>query len=127
MYNIGGDYNQGSIISIAWAGSTAGGESMQPENMIWIAAGKRYSTETATLIAHDVYWNGHRFEQNGRNTFLFRTPSGSFFAQHQTLVPGEINRIAPLEQNEALQLYQSLHKKEVPFRIAFPHIKAEDA
>ncbi|MCK5123604.1 MAG: hypothetical protein V3T06_02430 [Dehalococcoidia bacterium] len=100
---------------------------MQPENMIWVAAGKRYSTETATLIAHDVYWNGYRFEQNGRNTFLFRTPSGNFFAQYQTLLPGEINRITPLETNEALQLYQSLHKKEVPFRVTFPHIKAENA
>jgi hypothetical protein len=100
---------------------------MQPQNMIWVTAGKRYRTDTATLIAHDAYWNGHQFEQGGRNTFLFRTPNGNFFAQHQTLLLGEINKITPLEANEALQLYQSLHKKEVPFRVAFPHIKAEDA
>jgi hypothetical protein len=100
---------------------------MQPQNMIWVAAGKRYRTDTATLVAHDVYWNGHQFEQAGRNTFLFRTPNGNFFAQYQTLLLGEINKITPLETNEALQLYQSLHKKEVPFRVVFPHIKAQDA
>jgi hypothetical protein len=100
---------------------------MQPQNMIWVAAGKRYRTDTATLIAHDVYWNGYHFEQGGRNTFLFRTPNGNFFAQYQTLLPGEINKISPLETKEALQLYQSLRKKEVPFRVAFPCIKAEEA
>jgi len=100
---------------------------MQPQNMIWVAAGKRYRTDTATLIAHDEYWNGHHFEQNGRNTFLFRTPNGNFFAQYQTLLPGEINRITPLEANEALRLYQSLHRKEVPFRVVFPCITEEDA
>ena len=100
---------------------------MQPQNMTWVVAGKRYSTDTATLIAHDVYWNGYHFEQGGRNTFLFRTPNGNFFAQYQTLLPGEINKITPLETNEALHLYQSLRKKEVPFRVAFPCIKAEGA
>jgi hypothetical protein len=100
---------------------------MQPENMNWIVAGKRYRTETATLIAHDEYWNGYNCEQGGRNTFLFRTPRGNFFAQHQTLLPGEINRINPLEINEAISLYQLLHRKEVPFRVVFPCIEVEDA
>lgn len=102
---------------------------MQPENMIWVVAGKRYRTDKATLIAHDAYWNGHSWEQGGRNTFLFRTPSGNFFAQYQTLLPGEVEtgKIAPLGVDEAVSLYHSLHKKEVPFRVAFPCIKAEDA
>jgi hypothetical protein len=102
---------------------------MQPLNMTWVVAGKRYRTDTATLIAHDAYWNGYNCEQGGRNTFLFRTPSGNFFAQHQTLLPREVEtgKIAPLEVNEAVSLYHSLYKKEVPFRVAFPCIKAEDA
>lgn len=100
---------------------------MQPENMNWVVAGKRYRTDRATLLAHDAYWNGYSCEQGGHNTFLFRTPNGNFFAQHQTLLPGDINRIVPLEMNEAISLYQSLRKKEVPFRIAFPDIKAQDA
>jgi len=100
---------------------------MQPQNMIWVAAGKRYRTDKSTLVAHDAYWNGYNCEQGGRNTFLFKTPNGNFFAQYQTLLQGEINKITPLEINEALSLYQSLQKKEVPFRVVFPCIKAEDA
>ena len=95
--------------------------------MSWVVAGKRYCTDTATLIAHDEYWNGHTWEQDGRNTFLFRTPEGNFFAQHQTLLPGETDKIVPLEISEAISLYQSLHKKEVPFGVAFPNVGAGDA
>jgi hypothetical protein len=100
---------------------------MQPENMIWVGAGKRYCTDKATLIAHDEYWNGYNCEQGGRNTFLFKTPKGSFFAQYQTLLPVETGKIVPLEINEAVSLYHSLYKKEVPFVVAFPFIKVEDA
>ena len=100
---------------------------MQPENMIWVVAGKRYRTNKATLIAHDEYWNGYNCEQGGRNTFLFRTPKGNFFAQYQTLWQGEINKIVPLEIKEAIALYQSLREKEVPFRVVFPDVKVKDA
>jgi hypothetical protein len=104
-----------------------GGELMEPENMTWVVGGKQYRTNKATLVAHDEYWNGYSCEQGGRNTFLFRTPKGDFFAQHQTLLPSEINKIVPLERNEAMSLYQSLHVKEVPFRVVFPDLKIEDA
>ena len=102
---------------------------MQPQNMIWVVAGKRYRTATATLIAHDEYWNGYNCEQGGRNTFLFRTPNGNFFAQHQTLLPHEVEtgKIVPLEVDEAVSLYHSLYKKEVPFAVAFPFVKVEEA
>jgi hypothetical protein len=100
---------------------------MQPINMMWVVAGKRYSTDKATLVAHNAYWNGYNWEQGSRNTFLFKTPKGNFFAQYQTLLQGEINKITPLGINEALSLYQSLRKKEVPFRVVFPFIEAKDA
>ncbi|MGQ9546867.1 MAG: hypothetical protein ACUVTR_06930 [Dehalococcoidia bacterium] len=100
---------------------------MQPENMVWVVSGRRYRTDRATLIAHDEYWNGYNCEQGGRNTFLFRTPKGNFFAQYQSLLPGEMNRIAPLSITEAVALYQSLPKKEVPFGVVFPYLKVEDA
>jgi len=100
---------------------------MQPESMTWVVAGRRYRTHTATLIAHDEYWNGYSCEQAGRNTFLFRTPKCNFFAQYQTLLPSEINKIVPLSISEAMSLYQSLPKREVPFRVAFPEIKAKNA
>lgn len=93
---------------------------MQPRNMNWVIAGKRYRTDKATLLAHDACWNNHNWENNGRNTFLFRTSHGSFFAQHQTLVPGESDSIKPLDVAEAMHLYHSLQKKEVPLVIAFP-------
>jgi hypothetical protein len=101
---------------------------MQPRNMNWVIAGKRYRTDEATLIAHDAYWNNCNWEQNGRNTFLFRTSRGNFFAQHQTQVPGESDSIKPLDLTEAMHLYQSLQKKEVPFVIVFPSaVLAEQA
>ena len=100
---------------------------MQPESMVWVVAGKRYRTDESTLIAHDEYWNGYSCEQGGRNTFLFRTPNGNFFAQYQTLLPGEVNRIAPLDATEAIALYHSLRVKEVPFGITFPDVKVENA
>jgi len=100
---------------------------MQPLNMNWVVAGKRYRTDTATLIAHDAYWNGHSWEQGGCNTFLFRTPSGNFFTQYQTLLPAETGKITPLEIDEAVSLYHSLYKKEVPFAVAFPDVKVENA
>jgi hypothetical protein len=100
---------------------------MQPEDMTWVVAGKRYRTETATLVAHDEYWNGYNCEQGGRNTFLYRTPRGDFFAQYQTLLRGEVNRIKPLDMTEAIALYQSLPKKEVPFGVVFPCVNVEEA
>jgi len=100
---------------------------MQPQNMIWVVAGKQYRTDKATLVAHDAYWNGYNCEQGGRNTFLFKTPKGNFFAQYQTLLPVETGKIVPLEVDEAVSLYHSLYKKEVPFVVAFPSVKVEDA
>ncbi len=100
---------------------------MQPRNMNWVVAGKRYRTDKATLVAHDAYWNSYNREQGGRNTFLFRTSRGNFFAQYQTLVPGETDSIKPLNINEAMHLYQSLQKKEVPFVIVFPTAGVKDA
>ena len=100
---------------------------MQPINMIWVVAGKQYHTDKATLVAHDAYWNGYNCEQGGRNTFLFKTPKGNFFAQYQTLLPVETGKIVPLEVDEAVSLYHSLCKKEAPFVVAFPSVKVEDA
>ena len=92
-----------------------------------VIGGKRYRTETATLIASDAYWDGHNYERRGRNTFLFKTPKGNYFAQHQTQWQGENDRIEPLDQAEAVSLYESLQEKEVVFEIAFPGVTVEDA
>lgn len=100
---------------------------MRPRMMVEVIGGKRYRTETATLIAHDAYWDGHNWERHGRNTFLFRTPRGNYFAQHQTCWQGERDRIEPLSRDEAIRLYEELPAKEVEFEEAFPGVEVEEA
>ena len=100
---------------------------MQPQSLTLVVDGKRYRTDTATLLAHDEYWNGHTYEQDGCNTFLFRTPNGNYFAQYQTLLPVITGKVVPLDQSEAMSLYHTLYRKELPFAVAFPCIKVTDA
>ena len=69
---------------------------MQPTSMTRIIEGKRYSTDTATLLASDAYWDGNNFERHGRNTFLYRTRKGGYFALHRTCWQGEHDTIQPL-------------------------------
>jgi len=47
---------------------------MKPGSMTKVIDRKRYSTDTATLIASDAYWDGSNFERHGRNAWLWRTP-----------------------------------------------------
>ncbi len=100
---------------------------MQPRRMDWVIAGKRYRTDKSTLLAHDAYWNNRNWEQNGRNTFVFRTRNGHLFAQYQSVLPGEGDSIKPLTTKEAIDLYHSLMVKEVPFVIAFPCTPVKEA
>ena len=100
---------------------------MKPIKMNQVIGGKRYRTETSTFIASDAYWDGHNYERRGRNTFLFRTPNGSYFAQHQTQWQGEVDSLEPLSKEEAITLFESLQEKEVDFAEAFPGVKVEDA
>lgn len=100
---------------------------MRPGDMNQVIGGKRYRTETATLIASDAYWDGHNFERRGRNTFLFKTPNGHYFAQLQTQWQGENDRLEPLDQSEAVSLYESLQEKEVDFADAFPGVEIAEA
>ncbi|HHY39477.1 MAG TPA: hypothetical protein GX507_11235 [Clostridia bacterium] len=100
---------------------------MNPIMMNAVIGGKRYKTETATLLASDAYWDGHNWERHGRNTFLFKTPRGNYFVQHQTCWQGERDTLEPLSQEEAIRLYEDLPEKEVPFEEAFPNVRVEDA
>jgi len=98
--------------------------------MVRIIDGKRYSTETATLLASDAYWDGHNHERRGRNTFLYRTPRGRYFALHRTMWQGESDSIEPLDEAEALGLYESMaahDMAEVSIEEAFPGVTIEDA
>ncbi len=100
---------------------------MDPKPMIEIIAGKRYRTEAAELLAADSYFDGDSYERAGRNTFLFRTPNGNYFMQHQTTWERERDCLTPLARDEAVRLFTELPAKKVDFEEAFPGIKVEDA
>ncbi len=99
-----------------------------PENFTRIVGGLRYSTKTATLIAHDAWWDGSNFERSGRNTFLYRTPQGAYFTVTLSQWQGERDRLTPVHQDEAIQLYEtSLSEHPVSYEDAFPGAQVKDA
>jgi len=98
-----------------------------PEKMTRVVNGKRYDVSKATLIAHDVYWDGHNFERSGRNHFLYRTPNGRSFEVTLTLWQGEQDSLQPVSEQEALMIYEELSEHPVEFEEAFPDVEIEDA
>lgn len=100
---------------------------MQPGKMVRVVAGKRYSTETATQIASDAYWDGRNWERRGRNTFLFRTPSGRYFQHTRTQWQGELDSLEPLDIEQAQALYEELPEHDLGFEDAFPGVPVEEA
>lgn len=99
-----------------------------PENMTKIVNRKRYSTKTATIIADDCYWDGHNMERHGRNTFLYRTPNGAYFTVTLTQWQGEQDRLEPVTQADALELYEGpLSEHYGSYADAFPEVEVKDA
>ena len=100
---------------------------MLPRPMNIVVNGKRYRTDAATLIASDAFWDGRNWERKGRNTFLYKTEKGNYFAQYQSKRRGEYDFLKPVTVDEAVQLYSNLPVKERDFSYAFPDITIEDA
>lgn len=100
---------------------------MRPRTMSEIIGGKRYNTETATLIAGNDYWDGHNYERSNRNTFLYRTPKGSYFSVFQTQWQGERDSLQVLTQDEAIGMWEQLSERQCSFEQAFPGVKVEEA
>ncbi len=101
---------------------------MRPsEDMEAVVNRVRYRVRGSTLLAHDEYWDGRNRERNGRNTFLYRSPGGRYFAVHLTMWQGERDRIEPLDEDEAAALYEGLPEHEVPWEEAFPTLPLEEA
>jgi hypothetical protein len=103
---------------------------MKPRPFTQIIDRKKYDTETATLLSGDDYWDGHNWERSGRNTFLYRTPKGAYFAFNLTCWQGEADSLEPLTEGEAVALYESHDAHgdvRVPFEDAFPGVKVEEA
>ena len=99
---------------------------MKPLHMREVINGVRYDTEKAVIIADDCYWDGHNYERNGRNTFLYRTQNGRYFVVRQTLWQGERDQLEPLTLEEAIALYEQLPEKSMEFEEAFPGVEVEE-
>lgn len=106
-----------------------GGEyEMRPSPELQAVIGrKRYRVGNSILIAHDSYWDGGSYTRYGRNTYLYRTPTGLYFAVHLTQWQGERDRIEPLDVEAAYALYERLPEKEFPVEMAFPGVVVEEA
>lgn len=95
--------------------------------MTAVIRGKRYNTETATLIASDEYWDGHNWERYGTNTHLYRTPKGNYFVVHTTQWQGCVDQIEPIDAARAMELWESLREHECEYEDAFPGANVEIA
>jgi len=103
---------------------------MRPLEVSQVIGGRRYSTATATLLAGDDYWDGHNFERQGTNLFLYRTPRGAYFVQTRTSWEGSRHndgQLSPVTQDEAIGLFESMREPRVTWEEAFPGVAVEDA
>jgi len=91
--------------------------------------GKRYNTDTATIIAGDDYWDGHNYERRGTNLFLLRTPKGRYFTQCRSQWQGaDDGALEPVSMDEAIDLYtHNLREHTMDFEEAFPGVEVEEA
>lgn len=101
---------------------------MYAKEMIKVIDGLRYNTNTATLVADDVYFDGSNMERGGTNTFLYRTPKGRYFVVFQSLWQGSQDTLTPISEEEARELYETrLSEHHLEYEEAFPNAKVEDA
>ena len=98
-----------------------------PISMTEVIFGLRYSVETATLLADDVYWDGRNMERSGRNCFLYHTPNGRYFSVTVSMWQGERQTLTPLTLDEATELWRQLPERHVKFDEAFPGVDVEEA
>jgi len=89
--------------------------------------GKRYSVQTAILLASDEYWDGNNFEKGGRNCFLYCTEKRNYFEVNLTQWQGERDTLLPLSKMAAMELWEQLPEKEVDIEEAFPGVKVKEA
>ena len=99
---------------------------MKPCTMSTVVDRRRYSTTSATLLAGDDYWDGHNYERHGRQTYLYRTPAGRYFATHLTQWQDEQDRIEALALDATIALYEGLTEQRQPFAEAFPGVEVEE-
>lgn len=92
-----------------------------------VIGGKRYNTETATVIASDEYWDGSNWERRGTNTHLYRTKNGAYFVGYSTQWQGSRSHLEVLDLEAAKALYETLPEHEEDYEAAFPGAVAQEA
>ena len=91
-----------------------------------IINGLKYDTDTASQIASNNYWDGHKYDRDGRNTYLYKTPNGRYFLLHTSLWAGERDHIEPVGLADAKQYYEELIEHSMSYVEAFGE-EPEDA
>lgn len=100
---------------------------MEPRKQVRVINGRRYSTETATVIASDVNHDGPEWpERDGVNNFLCRSPRGMYFVARQTDWEDENDSLTLLSRDAAIKLYERLPRQEILFEFAFPGVELKD-
>jgi hypothetical protein len=103
---------------------------MKPnKNMNAIIDRKRYDVATALLLAGDDYWDGNNFERHCRNSFLYRTPKGSYFMVNLSQWQDEDDSLIPCTEGDAIRFFEQCRedRQRVYFEEAFPTVKVEEA
>ena len=100
---------------------------MRPKPMSAVVKRKRYNTENAALVAGDDFWDGHNWERQNRNRFMYRTPKGNYFLVLQSTNQGEKHQLTPLTMDEAIELWDELTEQRASFEEAFPGVEIEEA
>lgn len=98
---------------------------MSPGSMTEVIGGKKFSTDTAEVVAHDEYWDGSNHERHGRNMFLYRTKKGNFFVVHLTQWQGEMDTLEPVSRDQARDLWDELPEKCMEYEEAFDEAPEE--
>ena len=87
-----------------------------------VIGGLLYDTKKAVLLASNRFWDGHNYERSGRNTFLYKTKNGRYFAFQSTRWQGERDGIAALSKDDAKTMYEELPEREKDYEFAFGEI-----
>ncbi len=101
---------------------------MEIRNLDMIVHGRRYRTESATVIARQRFPG----EKEGADaalatTLLFRTAKGNYFRQIQSHNAIIRDQIEPVNRDEAMKEYLSMPVQEMTVAEAFPGMNVEEA
>ena len=80
-------------------------------DIVKVIGGKKYNTETATLIASIL--------STGRGSHLYRTNKGAYFVANSTIWQDERDTIEALSVAGAMERYET-YEQEVSYEEAFP-------